>query len=56
MNYDRYFVRVEDGDLWLGYSEAPDDEGENVDYLGDVATLSDIHDKIRADQERRADA
>jgi hypothetical protein len=53
---DQYYVYTEDGNLWLGYSETPDDEGTMVDSLGDVANLQDIHDKIKTHREELAGA
>lgn len=49
---DRYCIYLEDdGYLALGYSENEDDEGVLVDFLGDVASLSFVLEKIRAHQQ-----
>jgi hypothetical protein len=49
--YDGYYVYIEDGDMWLGYSPYPYDEEELVTNLGGVADLLEILVAIRAHQE-----
>jgi hypothetical protein len=49
--HQHYYVYMEDGDLLLGYSEDEGDEGVLVDYLGDVANVWDVLEKIRAHQQ-----
>lgn len=49
--YDGYYVYMEDGDLWLGFSPEPFDEGDPVVGLGDVMDVPSILAAIRKHKE-----